>query len=234
MDDELRLVLVAPVIEGEPEIPWSKDELPALGEIPGVDLTTTVGDAATSANISRALRAESAHQRMDGLVWAGHGTFDQLRVQGRRGKPAVIDGRWLATQLSQNDRLPKFALIAACNSGLKSGNLRSIGNEISDAGIHSIVMETEIKNSPAAMFTIEFVRAMAAKPDVRNAYLVALQATGLLDLEQAKMIQFIPAYRGDDNCTLEQRVARVETDILEIKEDVRSLVRLFSKNGSKP
>ncbi len=178
----LKVLFIAPVAPNMERLAWH-NELAALADIDGVEVTIVAGDAATIGCVARRLQQDA----WDVIVFSGHGRANCLMLSDGR----AIPGQWLATQAKT--RAPEVVLVGACYSACADDALNSIGEAIADAGLHAICFEAAVDDLAGAVFSTEFIRSMAAVFDVARACKVATEMTALVNLQTAKSARLFRA-----------------------------------------
>ena len=219
----LRVLVIAPEIEGLPRLAqW--DEIGQIGDIPGVRVETVGGPRVRLDQI-----ADRLCQPHEVVVWSGHGQAGELATY--RG---AATGEWLAVQLKQN--APRVAILAACYSAGRTGELRSVAEPISMAGINVIGMATRVDDVAAVAYDTEFVRSLAAGGDVGQAHLIGLQQMRCVNAESARGVFLLPGLANGYGLiekrlgTIEGRLDRIETKLVGLG-DVLDVVRSVLGQG---
>lgn len=207
----LRVLFIAPVAPNLPRLAWH-DELAALADIDGVDVTLVAGEVATIANVAKRLTADA----WDVIVFSGHGKANCLILSDGR----AIPGAWLATQAKA--RAPEVVLVGACYSAAADDSLHTISQEIADAGLHAIAFEAAVDDLAGAVFATEFIRSMAAVFDVTRAMRVATEMTAQVSLNTAKSARLSrAAVNGWRQFT--KRLDGIECTLAEMNDRLRRL-----------
>jgi hypothetical protein len=177
----VRVLFVAPAAPGLPALRWW-NELAEMTEVEGAQVELVVGASATIDRVAKTLRRGA-----DIIVFSGHGMQNQIILSdGRR-----VSGEWIATQARKTP--PEVILVGACLSGARDGHsLESIGEAISQAGIHAVVFEAPIEDASAAVFSTEFVRSMVAVFDVVRANRVATMSAAQVCMDTAAAARLVP------------------------------------------
>lgn len=191
----LKVLWIAPEIPGMAPLAWIH-ELGEMSAIDGVEVRTVLGAEVRRAEVAQALRRPH-----DVVIWSGHGVPGGLLMP--KGEP--IKPHWLAQQVRSCP--PRCVIVATCASVDVDQQLRSIAQEISRNGIHSVGFPAAAEDRAAVVYNIEFVRAMAAKADSLSAHEVALEA--IEELETGRHIIFLPGYTNGLR-DLYDRMERIE------------------------
>ena len=162
----VRVLFIAPAPPNLPALRWW-NELADLTEVEGATVEIIAGASATIDRVAKSLRRGA-----DIIVISGHGAANQILLSDDRR----VSGEWIATQARKSP--PEAIMVGACFSGQRDDRwLESIGEAISQAGIHAVVFETAVDDDSAAIFSTEFIRAMVAVFDVVRANRVATLST---------------------------------------------------------
>lgn len=215
----VRVLFIGPAAPGLPPLRWW-DELAELGEIEGARVEFLVGEKATIDRVAKALRTGT-----DIAIVSAHGVANQIVLaDGRR-----INGEWLATQARRSP--PECIVVGACFSGQRDHGFESIGEAISQAGIHALVFETEVNDSAGAVYSTEFVRAMAAVFDVVRASRVASASAAQVNEATAGAARLVP---GVVNGYREfvRRFEAIECQIRDLKSGQDRLLALVEHRPS--
>lgn len=161
MDDQLRLLLIAPEPSGLPRLAWT-EELANLAELPDLRMTVTRGAAAVRTGVAGQLA-----RSYDCVLWVGHAAPGRLLLTD-----GAVSADWLACMMRQAP--PSVVVLSACSSGNRDAALQSIAETLSQSGITTIGMWAAISDRAAAVYDIEFVRALATHASVATAHRVAI------------------------------------------------------------
>lgn len=179
-NETVSVLFVAPTAPGLPALRWWS-ELTELTEIEGAHIELVAGASATIDRVAKALRHGA-----DIVVLSGHGRENQFILAD--GRP--VSGEWIGTQARRTP--PEVVVVGACHSGGRDASLQSVGEAISQAGIHAIVFETAVEDDSAAVYTTEFVRAMVATFDVVRANRVASTSAAHISATTAAAARLVP------------------------------------------
>lgn len=176
------VLFIAPAVPGLPPLRWW-NELSELTDVEGAMVEIIAGTSATIDRVAKALRRGA-----DIVVLSGHGNENQILLADGRS----VSGEWIATQARKSP--PEVIIVGTCLSGARDEkSLESIGEAISQAGIHAVVFETAVEDDSAAVFSTEFVRAMVAVFDVVRANRVAtISAAQIGATATAKTARLVP------------------------------------------
>lgn len=177
----VKVLFVAPSAPGLPQLRWW-GELAELTEVEGAQVELVVGASATIDRVAKALRRGA-----DIIVISGHGRANQIVLSDGR----LVSGEWIGTQARKTP--PEVVVVGACYSGARDErHLESIGEAISQAGIHAVVFEAAVEDASAAVYSTEFVRAMVAVFDVVRANRVATTSAAQVCQETAASARLVP------------------------------------------
>jgi hypothetical protein len=161
MNDALSLLLIAPEPPGYPRLAWT-DELAQLADIPEVRPTLCRGAAATRAAVARYLTT-----LFDAVLFVGHAAPGRLLLAD-----GAISADWLACMMRQAP--PSVAVLSACFSGSRDTALSSLAETLSQSGITTVGMWAAVEDRAAAVYDVEFVRALATEANTATAHRVAI------------------------------------------------------------
>lgn len=216
----LRVLLIAPTAPGLPPLRWW-NEFATLTAIEGARVDVLAGSQATIDTVAKTLRRGT-----DIVIVAGHGAQNQIILSDNRR----VSGEWLATQARKSP--PECILVGACFSGQRDDRyLESIGEAISQAGIHALVFETDIADESAAVYSVEFVRAMVATFDVVRANRVAITSIAQSDQALALGARLVPGvvngYRE-----FARRFEAIECQIKTLQAGQETILRILQPQPS--
>lgn len=161
MEDQLRLLLIAPEPPTLPRLAWT-EELASLAELPDLRMTLCRGPAAVRAGVATHL-----NRSHDCILWVGHAAPGRLLLSD-----GAVSADWLACMMRQAP--PSVAVLSACFSGSRDTALQSIAETLSQSGITTVGMWAAVSDRAAAVYDTEFVRALASGANVATAHRVAI------------------------------------------------------------
>jgi CHAT domain-containing protein len=161
MPDPLHLLLIAPEPSGCQRLAWA-DELISLTEMPEVRPTVCRGAAATRPAVARHLTTI-----YDCVLFVGHAGPGRLLLSD-----GAISADWLACMMRQAP--PSVVLLSACLTGPRDAALSSLAETLSQSGITTVGMWAAVEDRAAAVYDVEFVRALATEANVATAHRVAI------------------------------------------------------------
>jgi len=170
---------ICPTPPDLPPLQWAA-ELGGIEQLPGVEMHSLVGPAANTMAIGTALALGAE----DVVIWSGHGRENGLMTT----EGVILSGQWIAMQIKAG--APRIFLVGACFSGSVDEFLQSITEQVSEAGVNAIGFQAAANDRAAAVYAIEFVRALTADAAPNAAHRLARQECSKINKATAASVIF--------------------------------------------